>query len=227
MMRGRRCALLALALLLAAVSRATGADAPPAELPVYAVGDQWVLTEATYRLDRLQRDAYVFVAEGGREIWLGRDLGLRYVKRGSESIEVDPPPGLTWPLTVGRRGGRITFVRFRGSEIGEVEVQSSWRVMDFEDVEVAGRKVPAFRIVYQLDPEIPGRFRDNPYQKYGPLARSAKFDYTVWYAPAVRGVVREERRAQYVEKGGDNAGGAATIRTQYGTVELVSFTPGG
>ena len=52
-------------------------------------------------------------------------------------------------------------------------------------------------------------------------------NYAVWYAPAVRGVVREERRAQYVEKGTDNAGGAGTIRTQYGTVELVSFTPGG
>ena len=155
-------------LLLATVSLAIGADAPPAELPVYVVGEQWALTDATYRLDRIQRDAYVFVADGNREIWLGRDLGLRYVRRGSDSIEVDPPPGLTWPLTVGRRGGRITFARFRGSELGEVEVQSSWRVMDFEDVEVAGRKMGAFRILYQLDPEIPGRFRDNPYQRYGP-----------------------------------------------------------
>jgi len=177
-------------LLLATVSLAIGADAPPAELPVYVVGEQWALTDATYRLDRIQRDAYVFVADGNREIWLGRDLGLRYVRRGSDSIEVDPPPGLTWPLTVGRRGGRITFARFRGSELGEVEVQSSWRVMDFEDVEVAGRKMGAFRILYQLDPEIPGRFRDNPYQRYGPIARSAKFDYTVWYAPDVRRIVR-------------------------------------
>ena len=177
-------------LLLATVSLAIGADAPPAELPVYVVGEQWALTDATYRLDRIQRDAYVFVADGNREIWLGRDLGLRYVRRGSDSIEVDPPPGLTWPLTVGRRGGRITFARFRGSELGEVEVQSSWRVMDFEDVEVAGRKMGAFRILYQLDPEIPGRFRDNPYQRYGPIARSAKFDYTVWYAPDARRIVR-------------------------------------
>jgi hypothetical protein len=178
------------ALLLATVSLATGADVPPAELPTYTVGESWALTDATYRLDRLQRDAYVFLAEGNREIWLGRDLGLRYVRRGSDSIEVEPPPGLTWPLTVGRRGGKITFVRFRGNELGEVEVQSSWRVMDFEDVEVAGRKMSAFRILYQLDPEIPGRFRDNPYQRYGPIARSAKFDYTVWYAPEARRIVK-------------------------------------
>jgi len=48
----------------------------------------------------------------------------------------------------------------------------------------------AFRILYQLDPEIPGRFRDNPYQRYGAIARSAKFDYTVWYAPEARRIVR-------------------------------------
>jgi hypothetical protein len=50
----------------------------------------------------------------------------------------------------------------------------------------------------------------------------------------LRGVVRagrtrgrrEERRAQYVEKSGDNAGGAGTIRTQFGVLELISFTPG-
>ena len=51
-------------------------------------------------------------------------------------------------------------------------------------------------------------------------------NYAVWYAPAAHAVVREERRAQYVEKGGDKASGAGTIRTQYGVLELISFTPG-
>jgi hypothetical protein len=51
-------------------------------------------------------------------------------------------------------------------------------------------------------------------------------NYAVWYAPAVKAVVREERNAQYVEKSSDSSGGAGTIRTQYGVVELVSFTPG-
>ena len=53
-------------------------------------------------------------------------------------------------------------------------------------------------------------------------------NYAVWYAPAVRAASSaRSRRAQYVEKSGDNAGGAGTIRTQYGLLELVSFTPGG
>jgi hypothetical protein len=50
-------------------------------------------------------------------------------------------------------------------------------------------------------------------------------NYTVWYAPAVRGVVREIKMAQYLEKGGDMDNGAS-IRTQNTVVELVSFTPG-
>jgi hypothetical protein len=50
-------------------------------------------------------------------------------------------------------------------------------------------------------------------------------NYTVWYAPAVRGVVREVKLAQYLEKGGDMDNGS-TIRTQNTVVELVSFTPG-
>jgi len=51
-------------------------------------------------------------------------------------------------------------------------------------------------------------------------------NYLVWYAPAARGVVREEKKAGYLEKGGDDRTGGGYIRTQYATVELVSFTPG-
>ena len=49
--------------------------------------------------------------------------------------------------------------------------------------------------------------------------------HAVWYAPAVRGTVREERDAQYLEMGGD-VGTSGIIRTQHGVLELVSFTPG-
>ena len=47
---------------------------------------------------------------------------------------------------------------------------------------------------------------------------------SVRYAPEVKGVVREVRDAEYVElHGGPDM---ATIRTEYTTTELVSFTPG-
>jgi hypothetical protein len=50
-------------------------------------------------------------------------------------------------------------------------------------------------------------------------------NYLVWYAPAIHGVVREEKEAQYREKG-DQMDGAVAIRSQHAVVELVSFTPG-
>jgi len=153
------------------------------------VGDPWALTDATYRLARVDRQGFVFTAEN-REIWLTRDLTLRYVRRGRESIEVDPTLGPGWPLEVGRRGAGIVLVRLQGEDSGEVEVYATWRVMGWEDVEVAGRKLPAFRILYTFEPEIPGRFSSNPYQQYGPIARQARFDYTVWYAPDVQRLVK-------------------------------------
>jgi hypothetical protein len=49
--------------------------------------------------------------------------------------------------------------------------------------------------------------------------------YVVWYAPAVKGVVRAIKRADYLEKGGGPDSGG-TLPAQNALVELVSFTPG-
>lgn len=48
--------------------------------------------------------------------------------------------------------------------------------------------------------------------------------YLLWYAPAVRAMVREEKQAQYMEKSGKYD--TAPIRSQNATLELLSFTPG-
>ena len=45
--------------------------------------------------------------------------------------------------------------------------------------------------------------------------------YSVWYAPAVRNVVREERNADYMEKSDGDS-----IRTQHALLQLSDFTPG-
>ena len=47
----------------------------------------------------------------------------------------------------------------------------------------------------------------------------------VWYAPAVRATVREERRAEYREKGSGRES-FANFPVQNEVAELVSFTPG-
>lgn len=46
--------------------------------------------------------------------------------------------------------------------------------------------------------------------------------HSVWYAPAVRNVVREERDADYVESSG---GDGDTVRTQHAILQLREFTP--
>ena len=76
---------------LLALPPAAAAQAPRAERPTYAVGDTWVLADATYTLARVERGAYVFTAAGEREIWLTRDLALTYVRRGAETIEIQEP----------------------------------------------------------------------------------------------------------------------------------------
>jgi len=50
-------------------------------------------------------------------------------------------------------------------------------------------------------------------------------NYVIAYSPAVRGAVREEKEAQFRERG-SAADIAIAIRTQHAVLELVSFTPG-
>jgi hypothetical protein len=50
-------------------------------------------------------------------------------------------------------------------------------------------------------------------------------NYQVWYAPSVKGVVREVRRADYSHKPIGREG-IGRLPAQYTIVELVSFTPG-
>ena len=50
-------------------------------------------------------------------------------------------------------------------------------------------------------------------------------NYVIWWAPAVGAPVREEKEAEYREKGDElDAGGA--IRAQHTLLELITFTPG-
>ena len=47
----------------------------------------------------------------------------------------------------------------------------------------------------------------------------------IWYAPEVKGPVREARAAEYTEKGGGPD--MTTISTESTIIELMSFRPGG
>ena len=50
-------------------------------------------------------------------------------------------------------------------------------------------------------------------------------NYLIWYAPAVGAPVREEKEAEYYEKG-EEFDGFGAIRAQHTLIELVAYTPG-
>jgi uncharacterized caspase-like protein len=187
-----RTVWLVAAVLMAALAPGLTAQ-PRADRPTYSVGDTWPLGDATYRLARIDKDVYVFTAEGDREIRLTRDLGLTFVRRGRESVEIVPAPRVPWPLQVGKWGSQPVFVRLAGGTSGGADGWLTWRVEAEEPVEVGGRAVPAFRIRYAVGAERPGLAigrNSGAQQQLGPLAREITFDVALWYAPDLQRIVR-------------------------------------
>ena len=81
------------------------AQKPRAERPTYAIGDKWIRNDGVFDLIRVEKDLYVFAAEGGREIQMTKDLAIvRVSRRGEVEWELHPPPRLKWPLAVGKWG---------------------------------------------------------------------------------------------------------------------------
>ncbi len=184
-MRRRRLLVSAAALLLLPFVAAAQKSRP--ERPTYAVGDTWVLTDATYRLARVQGGSYVFTAAGDREIWLTRELAITYVKRGAETLEIQEPPRPAWPLQAGKWGSGRSVIRLASSNI---DVYAVWRVEGPEQIRTAGGTFEAFRIRHSFDPDIPGQF--TPIQRHGTASREALFDVTVWYAPDNQRIVKSQ-----------------------------------
>lgn len=114
-------------------------------------------------------------------------------------------PGETWNQWVDnynettRKAGRINrYVRVGGWERIDTPAGS------FDAIHL--------RVLMQLDDEEFWR---------GPT----RCNYVIWYAPAVGAPVREEKDAEYYEKG-DARNGISVIRAQHTVLELVSYTPG-
>ncbi|HTO12419.1 MAG TPA: caspase family protein [Candidatus Binatia bacterium] len=174
-------ALLALALLpLAALAQTSRA-----ERPTYAIGDEWALADATYRLARIDRNVYVFTADGQREIRLTRDLGLTFVRHGADTLEINPAPRLPWPLEVGKWGSGPALVYLPA---GSADAWLTWRIEAREPVVAGGRTQDAVRIRYSLSSDRPGA--SSATQRLGDLMRQITFDVTLWYAPEAQRFVK-------------------------------------
>lgn len=210
----------------------TGTDVV-AEIPSYRVGDRW-----TYRVDQQFRAApdYTDVIEvvaighdgivaratskGGpidlarTERWSAPGLVLQGPMMDVESRRfAQPLRRFSFPLRAGERWNQwVDQVNDSSGTSGQVNRYAS--VQRSERVATPAGTFDAVRlsVIMRLDDETPFR-------------HATELSHIVWYAPAVRGIVREERRGDYREKGGGRDG-PAYLPAQREIVELLAFEPG-
>ncbi len=158
------------------------AQAPKADRPTYAVGDKWIRSDGAYDLIRIENGRYVFAADGGREVHLSRDLGVAKIVRGGQVLlELEPPPGLTWPLEVGQAGVSWLTLKSLDPQFGQSVVRLTWKVDAYQDVRVPAGVFKAFRIVQVLEPRF---LATSP--------QSRRLELAFWYAPAIQQLVRAD-----------------------------------
>jgi hypothetical protein len=206
---------------------------PAAEAPVYRVGDRWVYRgsdgfrqktqwEETHEVMAIGTDGITArITQKGPSIDVARDESWSspgQVKVGAvcnnatrrfatalQRYDFPLAGGKVWNQRVDnfneatKAGGNIShYVRVRGWERLTTEAGT------FDAV--------SMQVIERLDDDMFWR-------------TATECNTLVWYAPAVRGVVREEMDAGYREKDGALDGGGV-VTTLHGVLELVLFTPG-
>lgn len=159
-----------------------------AELPSYSLGDRWIRSDGIYELIRIEKDRYVFSAGPGNEIELTKDLApVKSVLTWSVTFEFTPPPTLSWPFEVGKRGSvRGSFKPLYAAEPYPAEL--TWVVEAYEDVEVPAGTFKAFRISFKVEPRVSTNFGRQGWGQSGP----STVTHRVWYAPEARRFVKAE-----------------------------------
>lgn len=221
--------LAALAILAAcAAIPPVGSQVAP---PRFAVGDHW-----EYRIiDNMRRGAvsqldaevvalaggvatlqFVLVDGGARSQWTDEIDATGALQAGmlnSPQVQRFAPAAqlLAFPLEQGKIW-RQTVPTHRADIQLPDQILIYGNVQGRAPVEVPAGRFDAVQIyrVIQLDDAQPWR------------TRTTRRDQ-VWYAPEVKGVVREARSAEYIEAG-DN--GATAVYTERTVTELASFRPG-
>ena len=169
-------------LLVLSAAHSAWAQAPKADRPTYAVGDKWIRSDGAYDLIRIENGRYVFAADGGREVHLTRDLGVAKIVRGGQVLlELEPPPGLTWPLEVGQSGVSWLTLKSLDPQFGQSVVRLTWKVDAYQDVRVPAGVFKAFRIAQVLEPRF-----------LAASPQSRRLELAFWYAPAIQQLVRAD-----------------------------------
>jgi len=210
-----------------------GEGGPAAEAPAYRVGDRWVYraTDGFYAPVQWEetREIVAITAEGAAvrvtqkgpavdntrtERWAapGRVLAgalfdeeTRRFATPLKRYEFPLAPGKTWNQWVDN---------YNEATKKDGQINRYVRVGGWEKVTTPAGTYDAIRLRVLM------RLDDDEFWRW-----PTECNYLIAYAPAVRGIVREEKEAQYREKGSP-VDGIAAIRSQHAVLELVSFTPG-
>jgi hypothetical protein len=114
-------------------------------------------------------------------------------------------PGATWNQWIDN---------YNETSRREGQINRYVRVGDWEKVSTPAGVFDAIRLRVLM------RLDDEEFWRYPTTC-----NYLLWYAPAVGATVREEKDAEYYERG-DRRDGLGVIRAQHTLLELVSYTPG-
>lgn len=230
-----RSATLALGVLLALILAGCaglelGASGPPAPAPVYKPGDRWVyrgregfrlpvVWEETHEVTSVTPDIRVHVTySGGVTGDRTEVLAAPGLVRVGALMDIEtrrfaePLQRYQFPLTPGRSWSQwVANVNDTAHRTGQINHYV--RVGGWEKVSTPAGTFDAIRlrVFMQLDDEEFWR---------GPTM----CNYLIWYAPAVGAPVREEKEAEYFEKG--DRMDSAPVRAQHTLLELVSYSHG-
>lgn len=210
-----------------------GSGGPPlAEAPAYRVGDRWTYqirsrfravgdAEEVVEVTAVGADGIVatVTTRGGggdgtrTERWSAPGLVVQGSMMDVETRRFARPlERFRFPLAAGQSWNQwVEQVNDTARTEGKVNRYVAVRRAEQVTVRAGTFDAVRMNVIMRLDDETPFRW-------------ATECNHTVWYAPAVRGVVREDRRSEWREKG--NPMDNAPMISQSETVELVAFRPG-
>lgn len=210
------------------------ASGPPAAAPDLKVGDRWVYRgregfrvgmewEETHEVTAIDANGItVRVSYNGEslrgdrsEIWQAPGL----VKQGAlMDIETrrfaTPLERYVFPLTPGQTWNQWVD-NFNETTRKPGRINRYVHVLGWDKVSTPAGTFDAVRLRVFMRLDDDEFWRD-----------ATQANYLVWYAPAVGATVREEKDAEYWEKG-DRMDGMNAVRAQHTLLQLVSFKRGG
>ena len=226
-----------IAALLVALAGCAGftseGSGPAADAPVYRVGDRWVYrAQDGFRAPVVWDETREVIAAGAagatvRIVQKGRYVDSVRTEQWSPAGQVlvgaiyddetrrfkEALQRYRFPLKSGQSWNQWVD-NYNETAQKDGSINQYVRVRGWEKVETPAGTFDAIAL------RVNARLDDEEFWR-----EATTCNYLIWYAPAVHGIVREEKEAEYREKGGA-LDGLASIRSQHALVELVAFTPG-